>query len=79
MSDLKIIYEHETKADTLPLEACWSGSPTFIFIPDKSGVSSTWLDHVVELVPPEFGKDCFGILTSGSTGEPKLILGNKTR
>ena len=79
MSDLKIIYEHEAKADTFLIEACWSGSPTFIFIPDKSGVSSTWLDHVVELIPPELSSDCFGILTSGSTGEPKLILGNKTR
>ena len=79
MSDLKIIYEHEAKADTRLLEACWSRSTTFIFIPDKSGVSSTWMDHIVELVPPELSRDCFGILTSGSTGEPKLILGKKTR
>lgn len=79
MSDLKIIYEHEAKADTVSLDEYWSGSRTFIFIPDKSGVSSVWLDHVIELVPAELSVDCFGLLTSGSTGEPKLVLGNKTR
>lgn len=79
MSNLKIIYEHEITTDTFTLEACWSKPPTFILIPDKSGVSSTWLDRVVDLIPPEFSKGCFGILTSGSTGEPKLILGNKMR
>lgn len=79
MSDLKIIYEHEAKADTFLIESCWSESPTFIFIPDKSGVSSTWVNHVVELIPPELSRGCFGIQTSGSTGEPKLILGSKTR
>ena len=79
MSHLKIIHEHEVMAGTAPLEACWSESPTFIFIPDKSGVSSSWLDHAVSLIPTEYCRNCFGLLTSGSTGEPKLILGTKTR
>jgi len=77
MADLKIIYEHDVLADTSLLEASWLGSPTFIFIPDKRNSSSTWLDHIVESIAPEFSRDFFGILTSGSTGEPKLILGKK--
>lgn len=79
MPDLKIIYEHDAKADTAHLEESWLGSRTFIFMPDKAGVGSEWLSHVVELIPEELSVDCFGLLTSGSTGEPKLILGNKKR
>jgi acyl-coenzyme A synthetase/AMP-(fatty) acid ligase len=78
MSQIKLIYEHEVNVATDVLEACWSGSSTFLFMPDK-GCSSSWLDHAVSLIPEEYSEGCFGLLTSGSTGEPKLILGNKAR
>jgi len=78
MSQLKIIHEREVSTGIALLDACWSDSSTFIFIPDK-GFSSAWLDRVIDLISPEYSKDCFGLLTSGSTGEPKLILGNKAR
>jgi len=74
----KILRESALDAGIGALEACWSGSATFVFVPDK-GVSDPWLNRAMSLIPPEFGEDCFGLLTSGSTGEPKLILGNKAR
>ena len=78
MTQYKIIRECEVTDGTAVLEECWSDSSTFLFIPDK-GVNSSWLSRVTSLIPNEYGKNCFGILTSGSTGEPKLILGNKAR
>ncbi len=79
MPKLKIIHEREIAAANIRLEVYWSDSPTFIFMPDKSGVSASWLDHAVSLIPSDYRTGCFGLLTSGSTGEPKLILGNKAR
>ncbi|MFC1797249.1 hypothetical protein ACFL1V_09165, partial [Pseudomonadota bacterium] len=78
MSPIKIIHESEVNASPALLEKSWSDFSTFIFIPDK-GVSSDWLSKITGLIPAEYYKDCFGLLTSGSTGEPKLILGNKER
>ncbi len=79
MPHIKIIHEREITNRDASLETCWSGSSTFIFVPNKSGITPAWLDHAVSLIPAEYRKKCFGLLSSGSTGEPKLILGNKTR
>lgn len=79
MPDLKILHEYENKTDTNHLVTSWSEQTTFIFLPDKRSVASNWLDRMLELIPQEYSTGCFGILTSGSTGEPKLILGNKER
>ena len=79
MSDLKIIFEHEVMGNSLLLQTCWSDTSSFVFIPDKRGDDSDWLNRIVGFLPPTLSKDCFGLLTSGSTGEPKLIIGNKAR
>ena len=79
MPQIKIIHEDAISHGTAPLETCWSEPSTFIFVPNKSGVSTSWLDRVADLVPPKYKNGYFGLLTSGSTGEPKLILGSKAR
>ena len=78
MAQLKIVYEREVTFETTALRECWSGSSTFILCPDK-GVDPAWMIRAVNLIPPDYRQGCFGLLTSGSTGEPKLILGNKAR
>lgn len=79
MLSLKIIGEHATIQDDGLLANCWSDPQSFVFIPDKSGVSSNWLEHAVSLIPQSLHIGCFGLLTSGSTGAPKLIIGERQR
>ena len=79
MPDIRIIKEADAAADTGLLSKLWSNLRSFAFVLDKNGVSDQWLHQVLQIVPKRFREGCFGILTSGSTGEPKLILGKKQR
>ena len=78
MTQLKVLIEREIATDTSILQNCWSNSYTFILAPDQ-GINSGWMSRAIDQIPPEYKQSCFGLLTSGSTGEPKLILGNKAR
>ncbi|MBF0256302.1 MAG: acyl--CoA ligase [Gammaproteobacteria bacterium] len=66
-------------SSTLLLDDAWTDSASFLLIPEKIGIRPAWLDRIDEIIPPDYHIGCFGILTSGSTGEPKLILGSKQR
>ncbi len=70
MHDIRIITETESVADTSLLHRLWADLPSFAFVPDKSGVTDQWLLRALDIVPAGFRDGCFGILTSGSTGEP---------
>jgi len=61
------------------IEEAWSEKPTFVFLPRKSRVSDDWLNDQLSQVPESHANDRFGLLTSGSTGEPKIILSLKSR
>ena len=61
------------------LNSVWNDEKTFIFLPDKSSVDDTWLNEQLQLVPESHKINRFCLLTSGSTGEPKLIFGVKSR
>lgn len=79
MALIRILLESEALADIASLHALWSQPSTLIFVSDKSGVRADWLKRAVSRLTPAFGEECFALLTSGSTGAPKLIIGNKRR
>lgn len=78
MARLKILREHDVVSDMRALDARWTTPSTFLFVPDK-GVDPAWLRRAVESIPADYRQGCFGLLTSGSTGEPRLIVGSKER
>ncbi len=76
---MRILYENEVLSDISILEKAWGDTPTFAFVPNKSGVESEWIENGLSALPASMHTDHFCLLTSGSTGKPKLIIVKKTR
>lgn len=79
MAQIGIVYENGILADPGLLDRLWADLPTMFFVPDRSGISPRWLERAGRQVPGDQTVRRFGILTSGSTGEPRLILGSRRR
>jgi acyl-CoA synthetase (AMP-forming)/AMP-acid ligase II len=76
---MKTLTEHEVAEDPAALSAAWESDESFFFCPAKPGVPASWLDSRLALVPPGYAQGHFALLTSGSTGLPKLVVGEKSR
>ncbi len=76
---MDILTESEVNRDLQRLDRAWRQRETFVFAPDKSGVSPDWIPRAVAQLPAELQTDHFALLTSGTTGEPKLVVGSRRR
>lgn len=74
-----ILDEESVDKDGDLLTDAWSGQSTFIFMPSKRGIGTELLQKSLPCIPPRFHVDHFGLWTSGSTGQPKLVIGSKER
>jgi acyl-CoA synthetase (AMP-forming)/AMP-acid ligase II len=74
-----LLREHEVHQQPALLAAAWADPATFVLLPEKLSVSDEWLEQSLALVPQELHRDHFIMLTSGTTGQPKLIVGNRAR
>ena len=74
-----ILVERHERADLERLDAAWESSETFAFLPEKSAVSAEWVAAQLAGLPLSLKSGHFGLLTSGSTGQPKLVIGSKER
>jgi len=74
-----ILYESEVNEDISRLDKAWPEPPTFIFMPDRSAVSREWVEKGMARFPDSFQENHFVLLTSGSTGMPKLVIGSRKR
>lgn len=74
-----ILNESEVNQDIAKLDRAWSDHLTFAFLPSRRGVSEDWVKRALSQFPQEFQENHFALLTSGSTGLPKLILASKKR
>lgn len=74
-----VLEEQQVATDPSSLAKAWDGRQSFILLPSPCPVSSAWLDGVLSNLPLSLHDGHFGILTSGSTGAPKLVIGNKER
>lgn len=64
--------------DSLPdLERRWASPQTFAYVHEKSAAAASWLSAIPERLPPPHREGHFCLLTSGSTGAPKLVIGRK--
>jgi acyl-CoA synthetase (AMP-forming)/AMP-acid ligase II len=71
--------ENEIRSDLKQLEDAWSSEASFAILPDKLSVSRDWLDQNLALIPSEHQTGHFVLLTSGTTGQPKLVVGARDR
>ncbi|HEX6095546.1 MAG TPA: AMP-binding protein [Thermoanaerobaculia bacterium] len=76
---VQILQETHGADDALLLDERWQSPSTFLYLPEKTAVSAEWVDRAIALIPDDLQRDHFALLTSGSTGEPKLVIGSRTR
>ena len=74
-----ILYESEVKGNIDILTKTWENLETFLFLPDRSGLSNGWIKQSLAKLPESVSKNHFILLTSGSTGRPKLVVGLRKR
>lgn len=74
-----VFSENEVRANPALLKSAWSNKETFAMLPDKISVSMEWLEQCFETLPENYRRGCFILLTSGTTGLPKLVVGTKER
>jgi long-chain acyl-CoA synthetase len=74
-----VLYERDVNKDIDLLWRSWGSPETFAFVPDKGGISEQWIEQSLEKLPVEYQHDHFALLTSGSTGHPKMVIGQRRR
>ena len=72
-------HEREVRGRLALLEEAWVNSASFALLPDKVSVTTEWLQRSFDVLPAELRQGCFILLTSGTTGQPKLVVGQKDR
>lgn len=61
------------------LAAAWTDDASVLLAPARRGVTETWLREAIDRVPPALARGHVALLTSGSTGAPRLVVGEKAR
>lgn len=69
------------RGDSAPrdLEDAWADAATFAYLPQRSGAQEAWAAAALEKIPGPLSTGHFALLSSGSTGEPKLVVGSRRR
>lgn len=76
---MEILYEKDIRKDISLLYKAWENPQTFTLLPDKSDISESWVKQGILNFPEELKFHHFILSTSGSTGEPKLVIGYRQR
>ena len=74
-----LLFEREVNADIGRLERAWRDPATFAFVGDKCGLPREWIEQKLVRLPAEYLEGHFILLTSGSPGQPKLVVGRHDR
>ena len=74
-----ILRENEARDDASRLDQHWQTSETFVFLPDRAEERWPTLREATAGIPEAVRTNHFALLTSGSTGEPKLVFGSRAR
>lgn len=74
-----LLFDDEVETDIDRLGACWQAAETFAFVPRKGPVAPSWIEQALASLPASLQQGHFALLTSGSTGAPKLVVGARSR
>lgn len=78
-TNLTIVREPEIRADPELLAKRWAEPATFAVVPTNLVLPETWLRESLALIPADYRTGHFVLMTSGSTGDPKLIVARRSR
>ena len=73
---MEVLIEHSAETSLAELTRQWDSPGTFAYVHEKSAAAASWLSTNPQL-PQAYRKGHFCLLTSGSTGSPKLVVGRK--
>lgn len=76
---MRIVHDAEIRIDLSRLSAAWSAVETFALLPEKVAVSAEWIENAGKQLPAAQQTGHFALLTSGTTGEPKLVITPRQR
>lgn len=76
---ITVIREWQVRADPNLLHDLWAGPRSFALVPNHLHPGEHWLNESLAVIPAQYRTGHFVLLTSGSTGEPKLVVANKSR
>ena len=76
---MEILHEVELRRDLARLSSAWKAAETFVFLPEKPGIDGAWIDRAARVLPADLRAGHFALLTSGTTGEPKLVVTPRER
>jgi acyl-CoA synthetase (AMP-forming)/AMP-acid ligase II len=74
-----ILSEHEIRSEFARLDDAWASRASVLVLPDRLGVDRAWIDVAIQGLPAQYQSGHVLLLTSGSTGLPKLVIGRKDR
>lgn len=57
------------------IDACWRKKSSFLLLPQSSPISEYEAKQWLRQMPPDYELGHFAILTSGTTGQPKIVIG----
>lgn len=76
---MKLINELSVRNNSEEFSNLWNSEESFLIHPNVLPVDKGWLVETLKLLPKEIEAGSFAMLTSGSTGQPKVIVGKKQR
>src|SRR5579862_1826256 len=79
MKSVQVLIERDPARFVADLENHWNCKKTFACIHEKSATAAPWLSDFPERIPPAYREGHYALLTSGSTGAPKLVIGRQER
>jgi len=77
MDAVEVLVERRSAESLAVLERHWSLRRTFAYVDERSFTAVPWLSEIQEHIPQPYRQDHYCLLTSGTTGAPKLVIGRK--
>lgn len=76
---MKLINTKDINARPAALNDAWQRSEPFLLLPAIDSVSPKIVENLLQKLPQDIRTNSFALLTSGSTGAPRIVIGSKER
>jgi acyl-CoA synthetase (AMP-forming)/AMP-acid ligase II len=76
---MKSIVDTQTEQTVSAIEQAWRNPSTFLILPGRFESRRREFEEQLDLMPMSYQRHHFVLLTSGSTGNPRLVVGEKRR
>ena len=76
---MNIITDNQSADTASAIERAWQDPASFLLLPGRYESRRGEFGKQLELLPAPYRTGHFVLTTSGSTGEPRLVIGEKTR